>query len=285
VPPAKALLLILLFIVAFDFTARWMLSLGRRNHWPWPNSFQYLVGIVTNFFDTLGIGSFATTAAFYRWQGTVVDEKLPGTLNIGHCLPTVVQALIYVTIVEVDQRTLGLLIATAVLGAWVGAGIVTGLSRRSIRLGMGGALLLASAILLARLCNLLPSGGDSLALFGPWLVAAMLGNFALGALMMIGVGAYAPIMIMVSLLGMNPKAAFPIMMGSCAFLVPIGSTRFIRTGMYDVPAALGLTLGGIPAVLIAALIIKELPLDAVRWLVLGIVFYTAISLLRAARVN
>lgn len=283
--PAKTLLLCLLVVVALGFAAFWALSLKRGKQWQWPDGFHYLVGFVTNFFDTLGIGSFAPTTALYRWRGAVVDEKLPGTLNIGHCLPTVVQALIYVTIVEVDQTTLALLIAGAVLGAWLGAGIVTGLSRRGIRLGMGGALLLAAAILLARLCNLLPGGGDSLALSGPWLIAAMISNFVLGALMMIGVGAYAPIMIMVSLLGMNPKAAFPIMMGSCAFLVPVGSLKFIKTGMYDVPAALGLTLGGIPAVLVAALIVKELPLDVVRWLVLGIVLYTALGLLRAARVG
>jgi uncharacterized membrane protein YfcA len=107
----------------------------------------------------------------------------------------------------------------------------------------------------------------------------------LGALMTIGIGAYAPIMIMVSLLGMNPKAAFPIMMGSCAFLMPVAGIRFVRKARYDVRAALGLALGGAPGVLIAAFIVREMPLGIVRWLVVGVVFYTAVSLLRTAYVS
>jgi uncharacterized membrane protein YfcA len=89
-------------------------------------------------------------------------------------------------------------------------------------------------------------------------------------------------MIMVSLLGMNPVAAFPIMMGSCAFLMPVGSVQFIRKAKYDVPAAVGLAIGGIPAVLIAAFIVRSLNLNTVRWLVVAVVIYAAVSLLRAS---
>jgi uncharacterized membrane protein YfcA len=99
----------------------------------------------------------------------------------------------------------------------------------------------------------------------------------------LGIGLYAPCMIMVALLGMDPKAAFPIMMGSCAFLMPVGSLQFIRLGSYDLRAAVGLAIGGIPAVLIAAYVVRELPLDVVRWLVLVVVIYTAAMLLRAAQ--
>jgi uncharacterized membrane protein YfcA len=59
--------------------------------------------------------------------------------------------------------------------------------------------------------------------------------------------------------------------------------RFINQGAYDTRAALGLTLAGVPAVLIAAFIVRELPLDAVRWLVLAVVAYTSASMLLAAR--
>jgi uncharacterized membrane protein YfcA len=89
-------------------------------------------------------------------------------------------------------------------------------------------------------------------------------------------------MILVSLLGMNPTAAFPIMMGSCAFLMPVGSLRFIREESYHFRAALGLAIGGVPAVLLAALIVKSLPLWAVRWLVIAVVLYAAATLLRSA---
>ncbi|MFI5243669.1 MAG: sulfite exporter TauE/SafE family protein [Gemmatimonadales bacterium] len=239
-------------------------------------------GFVTNFFDTLGIGSYATTTSIFRFWKMVPDEKIPGTLNVGHTLPTIIQAFIFTQIVPVDARTLILMIAASVVGAWLGAGVVASWSRRKVQLGMGFALFGAAALLLANVLNLMPAGGEALVLTGARLGVAISVNFLLGALMTLGIGLYAPCMILVSLLGMNPTAAFPIMMGSCAFLMPVASARFVRSGRFDPRACLGLLLGGIPAVLIAAFIVKALPLTAVRWLVVVVVIYTATTLLRSA---
>ena len=250
-----------------------------------PGALECAIGFVTDFLDTLGIGSFATTSTWYRLRGLVPDRLLPGTMNVGHALPTIVQALIYIVIIEVDALTLSLLIAASVAGAYLGAARVAHWPVRRVQLGMGLALLAASTLLLLRLLSLLPEGSDATALAGGPLLLGVLGNFVLGALMTAGVGLYGPCMIMVALLGMNPKAAFPIMMGSCAFLMPVASLRFVRTGSYAPTAALGLTLGGIPGVLIAAYVVRELPLDALRWLVLGVALYTSQALLRAAHKN
>ncbi len=100
--------------------------------------------------------------------------------------------------------------------------------------------------------------------------------------MTLGIGLYAPCMILVALLGMNPLAAFPIMMGSCAFLMPVGGMRFITKGSYSFGPALGLTLGGIPGTLIAAFIVRSLPMTAVRWLVVIVVVYASAAMLRSA---
>lgn len=278
----KMIMFILLGLLTAGFAAVWAWDRLRRGGWQWPTAYQTLVGVITDFLDTLGIGSFATTTTLYRVRRTVADELLPGTLNVGHTIPTVTQAFIYITIIEVDMKTLISMIAASVLGAWLGAGVVTRLPRRRIQVGMGVALLAAAALILGRLLERFPQGGDALGLDGGLLVTALVANFVIGALMTIGIGAYAPIMILVSLLGMNPKAAFPIMMGSCAYLMPVASARFIRTGRYDGRAALGLTLGGIPAVLVAAFIVKELHLDVVRWLVVAVVVYTAATMLWAA---
>jgi uncharacterized membrane protein YfcA len=239
-------------------------------------------GFVTNFFDTLGIGSFATTTSIWRQWKLIADELIPGTLNVGHTLPVIAQAFIYTKLVPVDAKTLILMIIAAVFGAWFGAGMVSRWPRRRIQLGMGGALAGAALLMLLAQLKLMPGGGDLLRLDGLRLAIGLTGNFALGALMTVGIGLYAPCMILISLVGMNPTAAFPIMMGSCAFLMPIASARFIRAGKYDAGAALGLLLGGIPAVLLAAFIVKSLPLDAVRWLVIVVVVYTATNLLRTA---
>jgi uncharacterized membrane protein YfcA len=175
------------------------------------------------------------------------------------------------------------MIAASMAGALLGAGVVARWDTYKVRTAMAFALLGAAALLLARLLNLLPGGGELKALSGIWLWIGALGNFALGALMTVGIGLYAPCMILVAMLGMSPKVAFPIMMGSCAFLMGVASVRFIRLGSYDAKAALGLTLGGVPAVLVAAFAVKELPLDWVRGLVVIVVIYTAVSLLRARR--
>lgn len=281
----KAILFSLLGAVAAIFCTVWAGDLVANKRRRTPNAFHFVVGFITDFFDTLGIGSYATTTSLYRLRRAVADEEIPGTLNVGHALPTIAQAFIYITIVKVEMKTLALLIGASVLGAWLGAGVVTRLPRRRIQIGMGLALLAAVALILGGLLHVLPAGGDATQLDGLPLYAALVGNFWFGALMTIGIGAYAPIMMMVSLLGMNPKAAFPIMMGSCAFLMPIAGVRFIRSGKYDPRAALGLAIAGTPAVLLAAFIITEMPLDAVRWLVVIVVLYVAVSMLRAARVE
>jgi len=127
-----------------------------------------------------------------------------------------------------------------------------------------------------------PVGGEALGLKSPLLWIGVAGNFALGALMTLGIGLYAPCMILIALLGMNPRAAFPIMMGSCAFLMPVGSLRFIREQAYSLRSALGLAIGGLPGVYIAAKIVGSMNLTTVRWLVIVVVLYTAITMLIAA---
>jgi uncharacterized membrane protein YfcA len=281
--PTVALIATLL-VIAAGFVIFW----GRRiatglDGTAAPGPVHTGIGVLTDFLDTLGIGSFATTTTIYRLKRLVDDQKIPGTLNVGHALPTVAQAWIYTTLIQVEFTTLALLILAAIGGSWIGAAIVTGLPRRAIQRGMGMALLVAAVLMIMTALNRFPGGGEATALTGGKLALACGINFGLGALMTLGIGLYAPCMIMVSLLGMNPTAAFPIMMGSCAFLMPIAGTQFIAKGRYDLKAAMGLTLGGIPAVLVAAYLVRSLPLAAVRWLVVIVVIYTAVMLLRSSR--
>ncbi len=256
---------------------------ARRARAGWPRPIELLIGFVTNFFDTLGIGSFAPTTALFKMFRVVPDELIPGTLNVGHLLPTIAQAVIFMTIVEVAPLTLALLIGSSTVGAWFGAGVVAGWPRRRIQIGMGVALVIAAGLMAATNLRLFPAGGEALGLDGWRLVLAVAINGALGALMTLGIGLYAPCMITISLLGMNPLAAFPIMMGSCAYLMTASSVRFVRGGAFALRPSLGLLAAGIPAVLVAALVVKSLPLEAVRWLVVVVVLYTALAMLRAAR--
>lgn len=282
----RAILFALLGVVGVAFIVMWARE-ARKARAPgqplWPTRLQLAIGFVTDFFDTLGVGSFATTTSMYKLGRVVDDEKIPGTLNVGHGVPTFAQAFIFILVVNVDMTTLVLMIAAAVAGGWLGANAVAGWSRRRVQVGMGGLLFVAAIIIVARLTDTIPGGGDALGLRGPRLYAGLAGNFVLGALMTLGIGLYAPCMILVSFLGMNPATAFPIMMGSCAFLMPAASVRFVRSGRYDLRAALGLTLAGTPASLIAGLLVKSLPVRAVNWLVVAVVVYTALAMLKSAR--
>src|SRR5579884_118421 len=237
-----AILLILLGIFAVVYIIAWGAEMRRRG-FLLPKPLEAGIGFVTNFFDTLGIGSFAPTTTMFKLWKLAPDERIPGTLNVGHTLPTIAEALIFIGIVNVAPLTLVLLIVAAILGSWLGAGVVARWPRRYVQVGMGLALIAAGILFIMKNLNILQGGGNALGLSGTLLWIGVAGNFLLGALMTIGIGLYAPAMIMVALLGMSPIAAFPIMMGSCAFLMPIAGWRFVKLDAYTLKAALGLTIG------------------------------------------
>lgn len=282
---ALVALLICLGVVGVGFAVVWwraLMMLRGQSGGILPTPYELFVGFVTDFFDTLGIGSFATTTSFYRARKTIDDRLLPGTLNVGHTLPTIAQAYIYTDSIKVDPTTLIAMIVAAVAGALLGASSVARWPKQRIQFGMGVALI-AICVVIAYRQIVKPGGGTAIGLTGGMLAVAVGVNFVLGALMTIGIGLYGPCLVLISLLGMNVGTAFPIMMGSCAFLMPLASIPFIRSGAYAPRAALGLTLAGVPAVLIAAYIVKELPLDVLQWLVAAVVLYTGVMLLRASK--
>ena len=244
-----------------------------------------IIGFVVNFFDTLGIGSFAPTTAALRAFKQTKDKVIPGTLNVSCTIPVVIEAFIFISAIEVEPLTLISMLAAAVVGAVVGAGIVSKLPEKTIQLVMGIALLATALLMFAGqvgwIANL--GTGEAIGLSGIKLIIAIVGNFILGTLMTAGIGLYAPCMALVYMLGMSPRVAFPIMMGSCAFLMPAASIKFVKEGAYNRKASLAITIGGVIGVFIAAYLVKSLPLNILTWLVIVVVTYTGITLLRDSR--
>ena len=235
-----------------------------------------IIGFVVNFFDVLGIGAFAPQTALLKFTKQTDDNVLPGTLNVTNTIPVLIQAIIFIKIIEVDALTLVLMLISAMMGAVVGANFISSLPVKKIRLIMAFALLVTLGFMVAGKMNWIQGGGDAIALSGYKLAIAVSVNFILGAMMTAGIGLYAPCMALVFMLGMSPKVAFPIMMGSCAFLMPLASAKFIKKAAYNRKATLAMTIPGSVAVLIAALWIKTLPLESLKIIVMFVILYTSI---------
>jgi uncharacterized membrane protein YfcA len=283
--PTKEVLLTALVVINIAFVTGWIWAVRRHRLHGRPTPGDMVIGAVTAFLDTLGIGSFAPTTALFKFRGRPADELIPGTLNVGHNGAAFLETLLFITAVTVEPVLLLCMVASATAGAWLGAGIVSRLPRRSIQLFMGVALLIAAVFFVMRNLGAFPPGGTAMGLAG-WRFGVAVGiNFVLGALMCIGIGNYAPSMILLALLGMHPLAAFPIMMGSDGLVQPVASLGFFRSGRFAHGPALGLIAGDLFGVLVAFYIVKQLPLTMMRWLIIVVVSYAAVSMLRSARAS
>jgi uncharacterized membrane protein YfcA len=241
------------------------------------------LGFVTNFLDALGVGSFATTTAVLKLGRVIDDADLPGTLNVGHAVPTVLQAALFLSIIRVDGLTMALMVAAAAAGAWLGAGRVARWPRRAIQQGMAAALLVTAAFIVLRQLAVFPSGGEAIGLRGIPLGMAVAASGLIGAVISLGIGNYAPTMAITYLLGMSPRAVFPIMATSAALMLPLAAWRFYRSGRFNRRVALGLAVGGVPGVLIAVYLVKELDVTVLLWIVTGVLLYTSAVLYRSSR--
>ncbi len=276
-------LLVALAALGISFTIVLLSTAAKRGETR-PNAEAIGLGAVTNFFDTLGIGSFATTTAWIKFRRMVPDSFIPATLNAGHALPTIVQSAIYLVIlgVRVDPVLLASCIAAAVLGSLIGVPLVVRASVRLVQGIVGVALLIAAALYAMSNLNLFPIGGDASGLPHAQMIIAVAVHFLLGALMAFGIGLYAPSLILLSLLGLDPRLAFPIMASACAFLMPATGFSFVKSSRIDLRIVIAITIGGIPATIVAALLVKEMPIIWLRWGVVVVVLYAAFLLLRSA---
>jgi uncharacterized membrane protein YfcA len=252
-----------------------------------PNLEAVLLGAVVNFFDTLGIGSFAPTTAWFKFRRMVPDRLIPPTMLVGLTPPSMAEAAIFLVLlgVMVDPVLLLGCVIALLMGGLLGAPLVARARVWVVQLVVAIALLLAAAAYAMTNLNLMPGGGTAAGLPVPLMIVAIAANFVVGVLLNFGVGNYAPTLVMLSLMGMDPRLCFPIMAGGAALTGAGASIRHIQIGQIDLRVVLGLAIGGIPAVLVAAFIVKTMPLELLRWLVIVVVLYAAAVMLRAALVG
>jgi uncharacterized membrane protein YfcA len=273
--------LVLLNVAAI---AVWVWTAKRRHLHDRPSPADVAIGFVTNFLDTLGIGSYAQITALFKLRGRPPDELIPGTLNVGSTVPAFLGTFIFVIAVTVDPILLTCMLASAASGAWLGAGVVSRMPRRGIQLFMGGALMIAACFFAMTNLGVFPPAGAAMGLAGWRFGVAVAANFVLGALMCVGIGNYAPTMVLLGLLGMHPIAAYPIMIGSDGVLIPVASLGFFRSGRFAHGPAVGLTLGGVVGTFCAFPLVNAIAshLTLMRWLVIIVIVYAGLSMLRSA---
>ena len=249
-----------------------------------PNFEAIAVGAVTNFFDTLGIGSFAPTMAWLKFRRLVPDRLIPCTMLVGHTPPAMAQAIIFLILlgVFVDPVLLVGCVIALLMGALLGAPIAAKSRVWVVQIIVAFGLLLAAVFYALSNLNLMPHGGTASSLPPPLMITAIAANFVFGVLLNFGIGNYAPTLAMLSLMGMDPRLSFPIMAAGAGLAGAGASVRYISMGQIDLRIATGITLGGIPAVLVAAFIVKGMPVELLRWLVVIVVLYAAAIMLRAA---
>lgn len=247
--------------------------------------YNSLISLIANFFDTLGIGSYAIATSAWKFNKSVRDDLIPGTLNVAFGIPICVEATITMTRIEMDSLTLVLMIAAAIIGSILGAKIISRLDIMKIRVVMGVALIIVAAITLCKINAVGPFGilGTARGLEGGMLVVGVIANFILGILMTAGIGLYAPCMAIVLLLGMSADVAFPVMMGSCAYLCPACGITFIKEGKYNRASTIPMIFTGAIGVLIAGFIVTSLPLTVLTYLVCVVMMICAIMFFNDAR--
>ncbi len=283
-PAALVVVYACLVIVEIAVVVAWVAA-TRRHRWPVrPVASDLWIGAVTSFLDTLGIGNYAQITAAFKLRGHPPDELIPGTLNVGNSVGILLSSALFISVVPVEPVLLMAMVIAAGAGAWVGAGIVSRMPRRMIQIVMGVALVLAAGFFTMTNLGVVPPTGAAMALHGWKFALAVAANFVLGALMCAGIGNYAPSMALLALLGMNPIAAYPIMIASDGVLIPVASLGFIRSGRFAPAVAVGLTLGGFVGVIAAFPLVKMLAdhLTLMRWAVTGVIAYAAVAMLRSA---
>lgn len=253
-----------------------------RKAWPRPEAIG--LGAVVNFFDTFGIGSFAQTTAWLKFRKLVPDRLIPPTMIAGLTPPAMVESIIFLVLlgVKVDPALLfGGAIATGV-GGIVGAPLVVRAKAWIVQMTVAIGLVLAGIAFVLAIAGAMPVGGTASSLpLGLTIIAIGL-SFVLGLLANFGVGNYAPTLAILSLMGMDPHYCFPIMASGASLMGAASSMKFVKVPDMDLGIVVGLTLGGIPAVLVAALIVKQMDVDVLRYVITLVVFYTAIVMGRAA---
>lgn len=275
------------FIVAGVILTAWLVVDYLRNKekdYPGKKyAIAYVIGFIVNFFDVLGIGSFAPTMALYRiCKMDVPDRKLGPTMNVGVGTVVMLEAILFLSSVKVDLLTFACIEVAAVVGAFLGSRLIKVVNVRTIRLIMGIGLMLAAVLMLLNKASIIPTDGTLTGLRGWKLILITCTGVVMGGATVFGVGSYAPTLALVYILGMNPICAFPIMTTLGSLASGTAMLNALKDGDYVRKPAFATMVAGFAGVIVAYALVRSMPLTVLTWVVIVAVIYAGVSLLTSA---
>ena len=242
------------------------------------------IGLIANFFDTLGIGSFALIIAMRGMLKVMPDDiRLIGTMNIHAVFIAVVQTLIFLNVFQVDTTNLIISIVMISLGSILSGIIAIRIKHTLVHKIMLAAFIVTGILLLFSQLNILPISSNSTVITGYMLIPFAIFMFIAGMLPGFGIGYYSLIKSSIFLFGVSPIVAFPLMAAASAFQQPITSAIFISNKKFYFKSALLLGISGSVGVLLAAPLISKIDPRTLKWWLLFVVVYNIITFARSSK--
>ena len=238
-----------------------------------------IIGLISNFGDTIGIGSFATIIAMRQMMGVMKDDvRLIGTMNLQAMITALVQALIFLEFIPLDLKTLLISVAMITLGGFLSSLVTVNVKTATVHRVMLIAFIVTGVLLFLSQMNLLEIANTSREITGTRLVIFSVFMFIAGTLPAFGVGYYSLVKASMFLFGVNPIIAFPIMASASAFQMPITSITFIRKAKFYFKSTILLAAFGTLGVFLAAPIISMVSIHTLKWILFAVVVYNVITL-------
>lgn len=235
-------------------------------------------GIIAFIFDTIGVGSFAVNTALSQILKTFDDNEMPAVNNGAQVIPGMIESIFFITVINVELKTLLILVAGACIGGMIGGNIVSKLKKQTIRLAMVICFSLIIVLLIGNKLHLLPIGGDALDLSGHKLLLGFIGMIICGMLTSVGVGLFALVQAVLFLLNLSPLVAFPIMTTAGALQQPLTTMMFLRNGKIPVKKTLVLSLAGCIGVMITLPLFTSLPTSVLHSILIGVMFFNVVTI-------
>ena len=165
------------------------------------------------------------TKAFFAMRNflkLMPDNKTyNGSLVVQAALPTAVQSILFLGLVQVDTLMLVVSCVSIAIGGIISGYLINRVSRQGILYVMLITFMISAALLVLNKFHLLNIGGELTYVRGDKLIILAVVMLLAGMLPAFGVGYYSIVLVIIFMLGISPIVAYPIMTTASAVQMPM----------------------------------------------------------------